>query len=223
MDLTTIRLVKFLYLADLFQARTSPGTILTGFPWALINFGPYCSESLQAIDEARNRSLISARAYQSKYSDEDKYVYSAHLSKEPKLGNELSLYVASKLKAAIKRWGDDTQGLLDFTYFETEPMSNAKPYEILDFAKTRLEEPVEDLKINPLRKKTLKKGHEILEALRTRTFKNKERSTPLDTGPKDEAYFQAVAYSENEALTQGLCVTANFGDLEQPQLDKERE
>src|SRR3989304_1658958 len=50
--LTTLRLVKFLYLADLYHARVSRGTTLTGWPWAFVHFGPYCQEAMSAIDRA---------------------------------------------------------------------------------------------------------------------------------------------------------------------------
>src|SRR3989338_5599865 len=65
--LTNLRLVKFLYLADLYHARVSwfdsahhdpehvegsKGTTLTGWPWAFVHFGPYCQEAMSAIDRA---------------------------------------------------------------------------------------------------------------------------------------------------------------------------
>src|SRR3989338_139415 len=50
--LTTLRLVKFLYLADLYHARVSKGTTLPGWPWAFVHFGPYCQEAMSAIDRA---------------------------------------------------------------------------------------------------------------------------------------------------------------------------
>ncbi len=41
--LTPIRIVKFLYLADLYYARKNDGMTLTGWRWRFIDFGPYCT------------------------------------------------------------------------------------------------------------------------------------------------------------------------------------
>lgn len=35
-SLSSIRVVKFLYLADLFHARENKGETLTGWPWAFV-------------------------------------------------------------------------------------------------------------------------------------------------------------------------------------------
>jgi hypothetical protein len=35
-SLTPIRVIKFLYLADLYDARENKGETLTGWPWAFI-------------------------------------------------------------------------------------------------------------------------------------------------------------------------------------------
>ena len=50
--LTQVRLVKFLYLADLYFARRNQGKTFTGLPWAFIYYGPYCGEAMTAIDAA---------------------------------------------------------------------------------------------------------------------------------------------------------------------------
>ena len=54
MALTTIRLVKFLYLADLYYARVHRGKTLTGFPWAFVYYGPYCKQSMDAIEDTKD-------------------------------------------------------------------------------------------------------------------------------------------------------------------------
>ncbi len=45
-SLSPIRVIKFLYLADLYHARENKGETLTGWPWEFVYFGPYCRESL---------------------------------------------------------------------------------------------------------------------------------------------------------------------------------
>lgn len=86
--LTTLRLVKFLYLADLYHARVSwfdsahhdpehvegsKGTTLTGWPWAFVHFGPYCQEAMSAIDRAGKSDSFQVNEQPSKYDDEKDY------------------------------------------------------------------------------------------------------------------------------------------------------
>ena len=51
MKLSPIRLVKFLYLADLYWARENEGATLTKWPWKFVHYGPFCGESLNAIEK----------------------------------------------------------------------------------------------------------------------------------------------------------------------------
>ncbi|MDQ1336706.1 MAG: hypothetical protein QG552_3656 [Thermodesulfobacteriota bacterium] len=53
-----IRLVKFLYLADLYHARRNDGATFTGWPWRFVHYGPFCRESLDAIRSAVDEGLI---------------------------------------------------------------------------------------------------------------------------------------------------------------------
>jgi len=114
-DLTPLRLVKLLYLADLYYARENSGETLTGWPWAFVHYGPYCAEAMQTIDASVNRKLITARPYESRYDGEEKYVYpvrfggrssgewAANLRYEPaergraKMGRRLSAVTRSRL------------------------------------------------------------------------------------------------------------------------------
>ena len=58
-SLSPIRVVKFLYLTDLYHARENKGETLTGWPWRVVYFGPYCGESITALTEAVNDGLIN--------------------------------------------------------------------------------------------------------------------------------------------------------------------
>jgi len=93
--LSPIRVVKFLYLTDLYHARENKGETLTGWPWKFVYFGPYCSESITALNEAVNDGLIDAKSFESKYDEKDRFLYSCRLEKEPDVAKDLSLYVWS--------------------------------------------------------------------------------------------------------------------------------
>lgn len=164
--LTAIRLVKFLYLADLYFARRNGGKTLTGWRWRFVHYGPFCGEALDAIKTATDRGVIAARAYESKFSGEEKQVYSGvDLDREPAVLNTLPTYVTLPLGGAVRTWGDDTAGLLDHVYFHTEPMQHARPDDVLDFSTAR--EPVREqpVTMTKLPHKKIQKAREALRKL----------------------------------------------------------
>jgi len=103
--LTTLRLVKFLYLADLYNARVSHGTTLTEWPWAFVYFGPWCKQANEAIGAADKAGIIRSERHLSKYDDEKDYrLFSIdEIDEEPKVTDALPAYVWSKLQWAIRK------------------------------------------------------------------------------------------------------------------------
>jgi hypothetical protein len=196
-SLTTIQLVKYLYLADLYSARRKQGETLTGWPWAFVHFGPYCVEAMQAIDSAIQRGLIERTQYDSKYQDKDYYLHRSLVGESPAIADRVPFQVVSGLKAALQKWADDTAGLLDFVYFETEPMVGVEPREILDFRRARVPDaipaPAKSLR---LPEKKLRTGRELLASLTARTVSTTALSR-LDTGPHDEAFLEAIGTDED--------------------------
>lgn len=142
--LTKIRLVKFLYLLDVYWAQALQRTY-TNWPWAFVHYGPYCRESTDAIDLAAETAFLSAQSYESSYSDEDYRLYSpgnriSQADVDQILGS-LPAHVHARITSVIKRYYDDTHGLLDYVYFRTGPMERARPGERLSFS----EETMPDL------------------------------------------------------------------------------
>jgi len=70
-SLSPIRVVKFLYLADLYHARENKGETLTKWPWKFVYFGPYCSESITALNDTVKDGFIDAKSFESKYDDKE--------------------------------------------------------------------------------------------------------------------------------------------------------
>lgn len=210
--LTTIRVMKFMYLADLYYAREQDGQTMTGWPWAFVHYGPYCSEAYQALESAASNELIAKRAYDSKFRDEF-FLFSCDDEREFPIGGRLPVYVIGQLQLAIVKWGDDTAALLDHVYFETEPMFDAKKGELLDFTKAK---PMQRSK--PVELKKL--SRERIELARKHI---KNLGKKLDTGMKrlqqenaqmkelvDDAYFRALDYMDGEDLKPGLEGTARI-------------
>jgi len=156
--LSPIRLVKFLYLADLYHARRNEGKTLTGWRWRFVHYGPFCNVALQAIETAVQAGIIAAIPYESSFDDEQHFLYKSQSETEPSIAMTLPFYVIGPLQGAVKKWAGDTFGLLDHVYFETEPMKNVKPGDVLDFSKVKEPEPFHEVHIRKLSKNKIYQG-----------------------------------------------------------------
>ena len=141
------RLIKLLYLLEIEYYKHHQRR-LTDLKWQFYHYGPYTSE-IEAIlgspDLDEIPFVLGGGKLGSQYG----------LVKE-----EVEIYLSSDAKRLIdhvvKEWGDiDLNKLLDYVYFETEPMRNAKRGELLDFTKIKLWEPPEKVKDVRIDKKKL--------------------------------------------------------------------
>lgn len=212
--LTTLRLVKFLYLADLYHARVSEGKTLTGWPWAFVYFGPFCQEAKEAIEIAARDGHIQFKEYPSKFDDEMDYrlFWMDDTDKEPDLHNSLSLATSSKLQWAIQKWADDSFGLLDYVYFETEPMIKVKRGAVLDFTIARIPEVHKEVEMRKISKVRVLKAKRAVERLREK-YKSAITSRPPQ-GPVDRIFREAINKLEEDDLETGLEGIADLVDLD---------
>lgn len=212
--LTTLRLVKFLYLADLYHARISRGKTLTGWPWAFVYFGPFCEQAKEAIDNAAKTGVVQFEEYPSKYDDEKDYrlFWVEDTDGEPNVIDSIPTYVWSKLQWAIQKWADDSFGLLDYVYFETEPMLEAKRGGALDFTKAQMPEVPKKVQMKKVPKAKIEEAKRAVDRLKEK-YKNAIGSRPPQ-GPIDTLFLKAVNQLEGEDLSEGLQGTAELGDLE---------
>jgi len=214
-SLSPIRVVKFLYLADLYHARESKGETLTGWPWAFVYFGPYCTESFLALERAKDEGLIEAKPFESKYDDKDRYLYSCPLEKGSDVEGQLNIYVWSPLREAIKKWADDTSGLLDHVYFETEPMEEAKRGDLLDFSKARPPIKLPKLEMKKISKFKAEKAKQLISALREQyrasSYKLSEEQFQM---VRDGAFRKSLPLVDDEDLEEGLTGIAEIGKVE---------
>lgn len=205
--LTTIRLVKFVYLADLYNARFNNGMTITGFPWAFINYGPYCSDVMQSIDDAALKGFINSKAYESNYSDKDYRRFSCDDDSYPSIKKEFQLAVVSELQYAILKYGDDTAQLLDYVYFDTEPMRNVKKGDRLDFSLAEQPQPLPSVETNKLSKGNIQAAKAIVaklkekhEAARANLIRDEIEATQW----KDQLYYDTLDVIDSEPLPTGL-------------------
>ncbi len=211
--LTTLRLVKFLYLADLYNSRVSNGKTLTNWPWAFVYFGPWCKQVNEAIDNAAKNGLILAQEYPSNYNDAKDYrlFWVEDTKDEPKIIDALPTYVWSKLQWAIQKWADDWSGLLDYVYFETEPMIETSPGALLDFSKSQIPAARKKVEMKKIPKAKLEEAKKSIARLQEK-YQNGISARPSQ-GPTDTVYQEFVSKLEEEDLETGLEGTAELGDL----------
>ena len=208
-SMTTIRLVKFLYLGDLYYARKHEGKTLTGFPWAFVYYGPYCSEAFNAIQGAEASGIICKKAFESKFSQDEMYnlFYCEDTNDLDEVENNIPAEVSASLKTAIKKYGDDTPYLLDHVYFETEPMKEARKGELLDFSKARSPIPTKEIALKAIPKKKIELARSYVKALGEKFERNRlrlEKDKSEARNLKDGAYYQALKLMDEEDLEVGL-------------------
>lgn len=199
--LTPIRLVKFLYLADLYYARKFQGRTLTNWPWRFIHYGPFCVEALEAIERAKEMDLIEAIPFESKFDDEEHYLYRCKLEKDHPLHESLPLAVTVPLENAIKRWGGDTYQLLDYVYFETEPMENVSYQDLLDFKKAKKLEIVKQIEMKPLSAEKIKKARHAIEKLKESLKSGLEKTNAAEP-IYDEIYYRALEIMDENDMPE---------------------
>jgi hypothetical protein len=133
------RLIKLLYLIEIEFYRLSQKR-LTDLRWQFYHYGPYASEIEQVLGspdiEELPFSLRDGRQG-SRYDFVD---------------DENTCNVPSEIRRivdhTVKAWGEtDLNKLLDYVYFETEPMIHAKRGEFLNFTKVSPWTPPEKTKI----------------------------------------------------------------------------
>ena len=107
------RLVKLLYLTELeFFRRT--GKRLTTLDWKFHHFGPYAKALGELLGNPDEDAVAWSLTHRPSTSDHD---------------------VQSCASQVVHTWGDaDLNALLDYVYFDTEPMQAARRGEMLNFA-----------------------------------------------------------------------------------------
>jgi hypothetical protein len=153
---TTIRLVKFLYLIDLEYYRIK-GRLLTGLRWIFYKYGPYALE-LKQIGE-RIGYQLEREEFVHGIKKGVVFTVDSNIEKPAWLGyTEESI-----IDRILEVWsGIDTEILLDYVYNRTEPMNNAVRGQPLVFSVIKPGTHYYELNVSI----DQKKGQEILKSLR---------------------------------------------------------
>lgn len=135
-----VRLIKLLYLIEVEYCRLYQKR-LTNLEWKFYHYGPYAPE-LEKILGSPDLEKISVDL--SKEKTGFKYELVREDEKYP-----IPWEVDRLISQIVSRWGDeDLNKLLDFVYFETEPMQYAKRGQLLNFSVVSKWKPPQDKTIS---------------------------------------------------------------------------
>lgn len=217
-SLSTNRLVKFIYLVDLYHARLKNGRTLTGFPWRFISYGPFCGEALQSIEQAVQESVICKKTYDSHFGEDKEFNIftwnNEYDSREAeKIEESIHIGILGRIQKDIRTLGDDTPQLLDYVYFETEPMANIRKGELLDFSKAKKTWPIKKIQLKELTPDVIKLARKKIKELSDEMSSNRKRLIEDEQATrkyKDDIYYQFIKMVDGETLGTGLKGTAKI-------------
>lgn len=205
------QLMKLLYLLDLeFCRRYS--RVLTELQWIYYHHGPYSAQldrilgTLPDIEESEFVSRAGRRGYAYKSTaDVDR--------NEQELIDVFGYAAKSVLDHILDRWAlEDLWVLLDYVYFETEPMQDAHRGEPLDFSKViPAEARMLALPKTEFPKEKLLKLRQRLAESRP---KRREIRTPTPAS-YDSGYFEAINAMNHDELATAS--PPHTDDVEGPQ------
>jgi hypothetical protein len=143
------RLVKLLYLLDVEHCRRF-GQRLTGLDWVFYHYGPYAFE----LETILGKSSMEREEIPLTGGKVIKRLKSMEGCPEPE---RLDYKAEGIISALLREWGTaDLRELLDYVYFETEPMLNAKRADRLDFTSVGRYAPQREVRLNQARLKDIR-------------------------------------------------------------------
>jgi len=200
---------KLVYLLDVYVAEERGGQTFTGEHWRFLHFGPFAASVAKTMDSLVAERAIFAEAKASEESDAEYVLYNLWRADTPSLRDLVPGGVALRIGADLKKYAKNLPGLLDYVYFRTAPMLEARPGETLHFDKCE-KLRVADFKpiaMLPIGKSKLKKTREMLQQI----MKRQEAHKPsLRTGPYDEVFVAAIAALDGDEMPVGTAGRARI-------------
>jgi hypothetical protein len=134
------KLLKLLYLTDIEFFRATDDT-LTGFDWIYYLYGPWSGEYDGLLEQLEAEGAIRLEGWAAGGIEGERIVASERLPLERVIVS-VSADAFFRARRQIDTWADRAvPRLLDYVYFETEPMQGAAKMERLDFRKVSKEAP----------------------------------------------------------------------------------
>lgn len=130
--LTKIRLIKFLYLADVYLFGLV-GQRATPYRWRFYHYGPWALDAQQDIEDLAQLGVIEATTRPRDDEVGEMTLYST-AGTSPDIERVFGLQFETQLSDAIRIWARrPLNEFLDYVYFETPPMREARRGEYLRF------------------------------------------------------------------------------------------
>lgn len=193
---TKTKLLKLLYLADLEHFR-DVGKTLTGFNWIFHFYGPWTDQYDALLDQLLAEDLISVTQWAQRGLDG----FSIQ-GKDRGTLDDLGLTLSAKLaiQESAETWASEPTGeLLNYVYFNTEPMQNAERGKPLDFTtvQPRKELPVYRRRPSGADEKTLRQARKRLEEKQAASAS--QRTQKYFTPPRyDEIFYAGMNIPDEE-------------------------
>jgi len=193
---TKTKLLKLLYLLDIDAYRTDHST-LTGFDWVFHLYGPWAPQYDPLLADLQNVGAIALHS--GSRTDLDTVFIDACESVSlsdafPRFVDEL------RARRIIEAWADRPTGeLLDYVYFHTEPMREARRGESLDFKGVLNADPAPDYRRATSRtdpNALKKRRRELLDAMKS--GQGKPASAPAIQPNYDDEFWQAFETLERD-------------------------
>lgn len=135
-SLPKTKLVKLLYLTDI-SAMRQLGKPLTGIHWKYWHFGPYSAEIDTAIQEIVGRSIDELEVI----TKDGRRILTYEAVEPQEIEHEYGLEERLTIYSILKRWAvEELKDILNYVYFETEPMAEAEFGNPLDLGLVRRSE-----------------------------------------------------------------------------------
>lgn len=187
---TKTKLLKLLYLFDVEYYRHHRSTF-TGFGWKFFHLGPWAADYDSALSGLLDQGILSEQRSNSSEYDAAFYKSVEHVETRRAF---VRVKDESILLEVLKRWGTSTTGeILNYVYFQTEPMEAGIRNQPLDFSLIPTERPAVYARsssgTSPAVIRKLRAKFERQQAEK----KAKEQRPFTFTPPKyDEEYFEAM-------------------------------
>jgi hypothetical protein len=193
---TKTALVKFLYLADVEAARMGMPRV-SSLSWVLYRYGPYAFEIDDAIRQIEGREIDELTGISALGRTYKQY---RPTGTEPTI-HRVPPEDRGILLRVLDRWaGESLNTLLNYVYFETEPMLEAEWKKPLDFSliQPRQERTsFADYVARRLSSDEMRQVEEIKAKLRRRSADRKQASVePLPPPRYDEVFQEGIRISE---------------------------
>lgn len=207
------KILKILYLIDVEYFRRHRKT-LTGWKWVFYKYGPYVFEYPTTLENLNLAGLSETEDF----TEDGTKFFRYKVQENQNINDLVSVGDRFVIDKIIKRWAlEDLNLLLNYVYFETEPMKDAERGEELEFnkiPKLSYQRRVVWEEIAPSAERVTQMRKKLAELQRKMQAEAEETRKRLEQHPftKDEAYLDALHKLNKENTTnlpEGIQVTVS--------------